>query len=373
MLKAGQFKGLDLKKLAAQIVSRQKAVKKLPEWYSNEKLVFPPALSVEQCSSEATARYKAKLISGGKLVDITGGMGVDSFYLSKSFEKVDYFEQQEVVAETARYNFEQLGVSNIEVHAEDSLNALKNGRITCDWIYADPARRDVNRQKVVKLADCAPDIPSKLDTLFNCAPNILLKTSPLLDIALACSELQCVKDVYTIGYEQECKELLFVLARDFKGDYKINARILDQDGSVRQSLDFDLETERNAAVSYSDPLAYLYEPHPAILKAGAFKTLCEKYGVNKLAANSQLYTSAHLVENFPGRSMKVVAICKPDMREIAQHIGGDKANLTVRNFPAKTDELRKKWKLREGGDFYLFATTLADQSKTVIVTIRAFN
>jgi hypothetical protein len=371
VLKAGQFKGLDVKKLAGQILSRQKAAKKLPDWYQNKNLIFPPALSVEQCSSEATARYKARLISGKKLTDITGGMGVDSFYLSKNFEKVAYYEQQEAVAATARYNFEQLGASHISVHNEDSLEALASQDSTSDWIYADPARRNENREKVVRLADCTPDILSNLAILFKNAAHILLKTSPLLDIALACDELGCVKEVYTIGYEQECKELLFVLDRNFKGTYSIKARVLDHDGNARYALDFDPESERNAEISYAAPLDYLYEPHPAVLKAGAFKTICERYQVHKLAANSQLYSSKDLATNFPGRTMEIRAVCKPDMREIAKHIGGDKANLTVRNFPAKTEDLRKKWKLKEGGDFYLFATTLTDQSKVVIVTVKA--
>ncbi|MCE6991562.1 class I SAM-dependent methyltransferase [Dyadobacter sp. CY323] len=371
ILKANQFKGLDIKKLAGQILSRQKAAKKLPDWYANEKLIFPPALSVEQCSSEATALYKASLVSGQTLIDITGGMGVDCFYMSQKFNKAHYFEMQEVVAETAHYNFRQLAADNIQVHALDSLVALQENSIVADWIYADPARRNEQREKVVLLSDCTPDVVSNQKLLFAHAPHILLKTSPLLDIDLASRELENLKEVHVIGYEQECKELLFVLDRDHQSeDFTIHVRILDEKGSAFKSLDFNRETERNAIATYSDPAHYLYEPHAAVLKAGAFKTICKRYNMNKLAVNSQLYTSENLAEHFPGRSFKIVAVCKPDMKEISKYIGGDKANLTTRNFPAKTEDLRKKWKLREGGDYYLFATTLADNSKVVIVTVK---
>ena len=370
ILKAGKFRGLDVKKLAAQIQSRQKALKKLPEWSAKENLIFPPALSVEQCSSEATAHYKAGIISGETLIDITGGMGIDCYYMSRSFAQTHYFEQQPQVASTAAYNFAQLGATRIHVHAGESLTALQDG-LTADWLYADPARRDANKEKVVRLADCTPDVAGNAALILNAAPNILIKTSPLLDIDLASKELQKLKEVHVMGYEQECKELLFVLEREMpEQDFKIKIRIIDAAGQPIHQLDFDREEERNALVGYSKPLGYLYEPHAAVLKAGAFKTLCTRFDVQKLAMHSQLYTSAEYVGAFPGRSFKVVAVCKPDIREITRHIPGDKANITTRNFPAKPEELRKKWRIKDGGDHYLFATTLADQSKVVIVCVK---
>ncbi|MDR6803999.1 16S rRNA G966 N2-methylase RsmD [Dyadobacter sp. BE34] len=370
ILKAGKFRGLDVKKLAAQIQSRQKALKKLPEWSANENLIFPPALSVEQCSSEATAHYKAGMVSGETLIDITGGMGIDCYYMSRGFAETHYFEQQPQVASSAAYNFAQLGATRIHVHARESLAALQDG-LTADWLYADPARRDANKEKVVRLADCTPDVAGNAALLLNAAPNILIKTSPLLDIDLASKELQKLKEVHVMGYEQECKELLFVLDREMpERDFKIKVRIIDAAGQPIHQLDFDREEERNAFVSYSKPLGYLYEPHAAVLKAGAFKTLCTRFDVQKLAMHSQLYTSEDYVGAFPGRSFKIVAVCKPDIREIVQHIPGDKANITTRNFPAKPEELRKKWKIKDGGEHYLFATTLADQSKVVIVCVK---
>jgi hypothetical protein len=369
ILKSGQPNGLDIKKMAGQILSRQKAARKLPEWYANPALLFPPALSVEQASSQATARYKASLVSGKQLFDITGGMGVDCFYMRTKFEEVHYFEMQEQVAAAARRNFELLNSTNIEVHHADSLAVLSENHLDADWIYADPARRNERREKVVQLADCAPDIPANQALLLHLAPNILIKTSPLLDIDLAAKALTNLKEVHVIGYESECKELLFVLDRNHaEPTFTIKVRIVDEQGNTIHTLDFDREAEKNAEANFAQPLTYLYEPHAAVLKAGAFKMLCQEFGLKKLAVNSQLYTSETLVLNFPGRAFEIIALCKPDIKEISKYIGGNKANLTTRNFPAKTEELRKKWKLKEGGDFYLFATTLSNNSKTVIVT-----
>nr|WP_295930311.1 hypothetical protein [uncultured Dyadobacter sp.] len=370
ILKAKKFKGLDVKNLAAQIQSRQKALKKLPEWSANEQLIFPPALSVEQCSSEATAHYKESIVSGKTLIDVTGGMGIDCYYMSRSFHETHYFEQQPEVASSAAYNFAQLGAARIHVHAGESLTALEAGQ-TADWLYADPARRGTNKEKVVRLADCTPDVAGNIALLLSAAPNVLIKTSPLLDIDLASKELRNLKEVHVVGYEQECKELLFVLDREMAGEiFTIRVRIIDSAGYPVHQLDFTREEERSAAAEYAKPLAYLYEPHAAVLKAGAFKTICARFDVQKLAIHSQLYTSQAYIHDFPGRSFRILAVCKPDIRDIAQHISGGKANITTRNFPAKPEELRKKWKIKDGGDHYLFATTLADQTKVVIVCVK---
>jgi hypothetical protein len=372
ILQSALFKDVNVKKLAAQILARQKAARKLPEWSANETLIFPPAISVEQCSSEATAKYKAGLVSGTKLTDITGGMGVDCCYMSTRFESVDYFEQQPEVARTAAYNFGILGVKNITVHQENSLTSLAASPLPCDWIYADPARRGSGQEKVVLLADCSPDIVSNLPLLFENAPALLLKTSPLLDIDLAIEQLQFVREVHIVGYEQECKELLFIMKKSgFESGVSLKSVVLDASGQPVHTLVFTRKQETECNSIFSKPLSYLYEPHAAVLKAGGFKMLGEKFGLSKIAVNSHLYTSENLVQNFPGRSFEIVGVTKPDMKAISKYLEGDKANLTIRNFPAKIHDLRKKWRLKEGGDFYLFATTLADKSKVVIVTKKA--
>ena len=368
LLQANKYVGLDIRKLAGQIQSRQKAAKKLPEWTANPALLFPPALSVEQASSEATARYKANLISGHALIDMTGGMGVDCYYMSQSFRKASYFEQQPEVADAAHYNFEQLGATQIQVISGNSLEYLAEQKPQADWIFADPARRNDRKEKVVLLSDYTPDITAHLDMLFEISPNILIKTSPLLDIDQAARELRNLREVHAVGYESECKELLFVLDKNHRNEaFTIVASVIDREGNALSKLTFDRENERDISVGYKAPAHFLYEPHAAVLKAGAFKILTSRYPVHKLAPNTHLYTSDELVPDFPGRRFRIVATCKPDIKEIMKYTKTPQANLTTRNFPAKTEDLRKKWKLKEGGSNYLFATTLSDQSKIVVV------
>jgi hypothetical protein len=372
LLQTDKFKGLDIKKMARQIAARQKTSRKLPEWCANLNLIFPQTVSVEQSSSEATARYKANLISGKKLIDITGGMGVDCYYLSKRFAEAEYYEEQAEVERTAAFNFNVLAAHNITTHPENSLQALTAQPISADWIYADPARRDVNKAKVVSLLDCTPDIVQNLPLLLSIAPRILLKTSPLLDIDLAVKQLKHVTEVHAIGYEQECKELLFILNKEhLPAEPVVKGVILDANGDKRSEIVFTRSQENEVLPTFSPPLSYLYEPHPAVLKSGGFKTLCRVFNVNKLAPNSHLYTSDLLCNEFPGRTFRITGLSKPDIKEISKYIKTDKANLTTRNFPSKIQDLRKKWRLKEGGDFYLFATTLSDGARVVIVTEKA--
>jgi hypothetical protein len=375
LLQKNHSPDLDLSKLARQILGRQKARHKLPSWYANDRLLFPPPLSVEQGSSEATARFKSSLVSGKKLIDITGGMGVDCFYMSQHFEQTLYFDQQETVARTAAYNFGQLGVTHrIEVRAEEALAALDRNPMPADWVYADPARRDDRQRKVAQLADCTPDLTQALPTLFRSAPNVLVKTAPLLDIDLAVSQLQAVREVHVIGLEGECKEVLYTLERRYpKGqDIPIRVRLLHADGTPQAAFDFTRQQEASAIAPLGEPAAFLYEPHAALLKAGAFKTIAAQYGLTKLASHTHLYTASHWIPDFPGRGFQIRAVCKPNAREIAAYVPDGKANLTVRNFPGKMDDLRKKWRLKEGGNVYLFASELFDTRKVVIVTEKVY-
>ncbi len=375
LLQSNSYQDVDLKKVALQITARQKAKSKLPAWYANPRLHFPPPLSVEQGSSEATARFKASLVSGKKLIDITGGMGVDCFFLSQGFEQTAYFDQQEEVAQVAAYNYEQLGASNkIEVRAEDAVAALSKAPEPADWIYADPARRDDRQRKVTQLSDCTPDLTEVLPTLFRSAPNILVKTAPLLDIDLAITQLGFVQEVSVIGLDRECKEVLYILRKPpvAAADIPIRAIVLNADGTVQHRFDFSRRAENDAAAELGLPQKYLYEPHAAVLKAGAFKSIAVQFQLSKLAVNTHLYTSDDLLSDFPGRSFEVVAVIKPDARILREFVPEGKANLTLRNFPGRVDDLRKKWRLKEGGNVYLFAAELSDGRKVVIVSRKAY-
>lgn len=375
LLQSNRYQDVDLKKVTLQIAARQKAKHKLPAWYANERLHFPPPLSVEQGSSEATARFKSSLVSGNKLIDITGGLGVDCFYISTGFKQTLYFDQQQEVAEAAAYNFEELGVTaKIKVRAEDAILALSKNPEPADWIYADPARRDDRQRKVAQLADCTPDLTEALPMLFRSAPNILVKTAPLLDIDLAVSQLGFVQEIYVTGIDRECKEVLYVLNQSPVAvvETPLRVKILNANGSVRHSFHFTRREEADITPNFAAPQKYLYEPHAAILKAGAFKSVAAQFGLAKLATNTHLYTSEKFLDEFPGRSFEVVAVGKPDARALAEFTPGGKANLTLRNFPGRVDDLRKKWRLKEGGDVYLFAAELHDGRKVVIVARKPY-
>ncbi len=374
LLQGDRYQSIDLKKMAGQITARQKAREKLPEWYANERLLFPPSLSVEQSSSEATAKFKASLVSGKRLIDITGGMGVDCYYMSRGFESTVCYEQQAEVAKTAAHNFEQLGVADkIEVRAQDAVAALAKNPEPAGWLYADPARRDDRQRKVAQLADCTPDLTQVLPTLFRSATRVLVKAAPLLDIDLAIAQLRFVREVHIVGLGRECKEVLYTLdgSTTLADEILLKVRILNPDGSVAHGFDFSRHEEGNSTAALAAPQAYLYEPHAAILKAGAFKCLASRLGLSKLATNTHIYTSNELLADFPGRSFQVVATCKPGAKHLAPYLTEGKANLTLRNFPGKIDDLRKKWRIKEGGDVYLFAVSLADHQKVVVVARKA--
>jgi len=363
--------------LIHQIQARKKYKSKLPTWYQNPDLIFPNSLSLEQCSSEATARFKQQLIGGNTLIDMTGGLGVDTFFLSAAFQQTIYFEKQEDLVELARHNFKSAGLNNITCIHADATQYLTENPLQADWIYIDPARRDEAQRKVFHLSDCTPDILQHLPLLHSLAPDILIKTSPVLDIDLTIKHLPGVNAVYVIGFEQECKEVLYHIRREqtlSPEDTPIHSVILNKEGIVTHKTVTTKKAETQHQVTFSDPLEFLYEPHAAVLKGGGLKTITAHYPVRKLSTNSHIYTSEAPVSAFPGRMFKILGIVKPDARSIQPYLENNrKAHLTVRNFPASVSDLRNKLRLKEGGDRYLFATTLADNHKVIIVTEKFYN
>jgi 16S rRNA G966 N2-methylase RsmD len=355
-LQAKKWPGLDVPKLAQQIRARQKAKSKIPSWATNLELLFPANLSVEQSSSEVTASYKANLVSGGTLVDLTGGFGVDSFHLAQRFKEVTYVEQQEELAQMAAFNFAQLGAANIQVQATDAETFLNSLTERVDVLYLDPARRGQSQERVHLLQDCEPDVLRLLPLLLQKGNAVLLKTAPMLDIDLALQQLTNVAQVWVIAVQNECKEVLYLLKADASAAPLMTAINLKPE-KPEEPLTFSKEEEENALVSFSEPQRYLYEPNTALLKAGAYKWLSARYGINKLHRNSHLYTSAELQPAFPGRIFEITAKPKTSAKELHQLLPAKKTNITVRNYPLTVAQLREKVKLKEGGDDYLFATT----------------
>jgi len=372
MLQASRYPHLPVLELVQQIQARQKATLKLPTWARHPETVFPATLSVEQSSSEATAAFKASLVSGKLLIDLTGGFGVDSFYLAKHFEKVIHVEQHQELQEVAAYNFGLLQAYNIDsIHA--TAQAFLHGfHGIADVIYLDPARRGERHEKLHLLQDCEPNILGLLPLLFTKARAVLLKTSPMLDIDLALEQLGHVHQLWVVALHNEVKEVLYLLQPDAPAPALAiqNAVNLLPQGQA-QVLEFTQAAEEASLPVYADPATFIYEPNAAILKAGAYRYLGWRLGLSKLHPNSHLYTSQELLPGFPGRSFRCLATSRYNKKELLRHLPDKKANITVRNFPETVAEIRKKTGIKEGGNTYLFFTTDLHQKPLVLICQKA--
>lgn len=361
-LKKNPFPDYEWSWILNQIQAKQKAEKKLPTWFSNDDVIFPNTLSIEQTSSETLAKFKAELISGEKFIDLTGGFGVDDYYFAKRFKNVVHCEFQEDLSAIVQHNFKVLNADNIETVSGDSISYLKQSTEKFDWIYIDPARRDDEKTKVFLLKDCTPNVVELQEFLFEKSDNILIKVAPLLDISSILNELSNVKTIYAIGLHNEVKELLIVLQKGFIGQPKLIAVNITNDGTIHQDT-FYLNDSTDSQLSL--PLNYLYEPFSSYLKIGAYNDIATKFNVNKLHKHSHLYTSNELVD-FPGRYFKIEQIIPYNKKDI-KFLENSKCNVTTRNFPLKVEEIRKKHKIKDGGDLYSFFTTDLNNDKIVVI------
>ncbi len=362
LLKKNDLDTISSKELAEQIEAKNKCKYKLPSWYKTKKIYYPNKLNIEQCSSELTADYKAQIVSGKSLVDLTGGFGVDSFYFSKKIEQVFHCEINENLSKIAAHNFDVLGIKNTTVIPLNGLDFLQNSNEIYDWIYVDPSRRSESKRKVFLLSDCTPDIMDHLGFLFKKSKNILLKTSPLLDITSGLKQLKNVKEIHVVAVNNEVKELLWVLQDGFVNDVMVKTINLKK--GLKETYDFSWSEEKRTSLAFTKPQNFLYEPNTAILKAGAFKLIAKDLEVNKLNEHSHLYTSEELVE-FPGRSFKIENVIDYNKKELKK-FSKTKANITVRNFPENVESIRKRFKIKDGGDDYLFFTTIKNNQYKVI-------
>ncbi|GAA4014813.1 SAM-dependent methyltransferase [Hymenobacter fastidiosus] len=358
-LQARRYPNLPVPDLVRQIQARQKARTKLPIWADNPDLIFPPALSVEQASSARTAAFKADLVNGQRLVDLTGGFGVDACCFATRIPEVHYVERDPALVAVVRYNLQQLGVTNVHCHGGDALQFLKSTPDTFDWIYLDPARRDTADRKIYRLQDCEPDVLRLLPLLLHKGNRILLKTSPMLDIEQALLELKQVRRLWVVAVDNECKEVLYELGPEPAVDperYTVN---LLRNGQ-QQEFRLNKARETRAVARYAEPLpqGYLYEPNVAVLKAGGFRSVGTAFELLKLHQHSHLYMSDTLREEFPGRIFRILAAEKYDRKKLRAHLGPEgRAHVTTRNFPDSVAEFRQHTGIREGGHIYLFATT----------------
>jgi hypothetical protein len=365
LLSAHRHPDVPMPYVVGQIEALRKVRDKIPTWH-DPALRFPPLLSVEQASSERAARFKASLFSGKKMADLTGGMGVDAFFWAKKFERVTYVEQNAALAELAQHNFAALDATNLDCTCATAEDFLKNGA-HFDLLYLDPARRDAQQRKVFRLEDCQPDVLALRDLLLARAPQVLLKTAPLLDLKLATRQLGCVRHIWVLSIDNECKEVLYLLEKNLPTGHSPTLTAACLNGPAEQFFDFDWPEEQAAQAAFSTALDYLYEPDAAVLKAGALKTFAQRFGLSKLHANTQLYTSERLVEGLPARRFRIEAVCKYERRAVQQAVPSGKANVATRNFPDSVAQIRQKLGLADGGDCYLFAATDADNRKVILV------
>ena len=368
-LQAKKYPDIDMPTAITQIAGRKVAAEKIPSWWEIEKIWYPKHLSLEQCSSEITARYKARLLQGDSLTDLTGGFGIDCSFLATGFKSATYVERQEELCEIAAHNFPVLNLNHINIKNEDGVTYLQV-MSPVDCLFLDPARRNEHGGKTVAISDCEPNVAELEELLLQKANRVMIKLSPMLDLSLALKELKQTQEVHILSVNNECKELLLVLERGKElvpEEIPIHCINLTASQKVQKLL-FTRQQEKEHTCPYTPTLkTYLYEPNASILKAGAFRSVSSIYNVEKLHPNSHLYTSDEYIQDFPGRKFRITDSSSLNKKELKKLIGTEKkANLTVRNFPASVAELRKRLKLAEGGDIYLFATTLADEKKLLI-------
>lgn len=356
---------VDMALALRQIEARQLLRKKVPSWSANPELLFPSHLSIEQCSSEASANYKASLMKGESFADLTGGLGIDCYYISQNFQHSDYVEHNPELCALARHNYEVLGAKTMVVH-NDSAEVFLNQCEPLDCLFIDPARRDVHGRKVVSVSDCTPNVVDLQDLMLRKAKRVMVKLSPMLDISQALKELRHVKEIHVVAVSNECKELLFIMEPAFDDEPTYTCVNLETRQPV---VTFSMEEERVAILQLAKELGhYLYEPNPAVMKGGCYKMLSQRYALKKLHRNSHLYTSDSLIQDFPGRIFEVDgwAIYGKKAKDLLKDV--DKASIAVRNFPMTVAEIRKSLKINDGDQTYLFATTLSDERKVIILT-----
>jgi 16S rRNA G966 N2-methylase RsmD len=363
VLEHHKYPDLDIKKLANQINIRKKATSKLPTWSNNDAIFFPSTISWQQCSSEYTAKYKAQLLKGKTIIDLTGGFGVDVFFFAQMFEVVTYVERDTELSEIVAYNYKVLNQKNIKIMNQDSLGFIENHK-PVDVIYLDPARRDAQQQKIITLEDSTPNILEIQEMLLSKANYILLKTSPMLDIHKAIKDLKKVESVHVVAVENECKELIFVLNKNADANINLTCVNIQRDGKMDIS---EAKWEESINLEYSMPNSYMYDPNKAIHKGGIFNKVGRDFDVKKLSANTHLYTSGKLVADFQGRIFQLEKILKPQKKEIQKYLINGKANLITRNFPESVANLKKKWTINDGGNTYLLAVTLENAQKVVLL------
>lgn len=366
IFKGSPFVDISIQELAQQLDGRRRAKNKLPLWHTTQGMLFPPKLNLEQTSSAFTAQYKASLVTGTTLLDMTGGFGIDSYYFSQQIKEVHHVEINEGLAAFAKANFSTLTASNIKTVVGNALDYIAETNTAYDTIYLDPARRDNVKGKVFKLSECTPNVVKHLKLLLSKGKRILIKTSPLLDISAGLNELEHVREIHIVAINNEVKELLWSIDSSSGKDTEIIS--INKRGNHTQKTCFTLQTALNTVANYNVPQQYLYEPNAALMKSGAFNWISAHYALAKLHTHSHLYTNNECI-SFPGRVFSIKEVLPFD-KQLKKRLSLTKANITTRNFKLSVDALRKKLSIKDGGEHYLFFTTDYNNKQIVIICER---
>lgn len=369
-LQANRFPLVDMSVAIRQINGKQKVKSKIPLFYNTENILYPVQLSLEQSSSESTANYKSDCCEGNTLVDLTGGFGVDCCFMANRFQQATYVERQQELCYLAAHNFKVLNKNHIQViHSETEKYLAEMDHV--DWIFVDPARRSSTGKKVVLLSDCEPDVSALSSLLLSKATRVMIKLSPMMDITAAVKELPNTAEIHILSIDNECKEVLLILDQEKHTNQKIKTLNFGKNNKT-EVFEFCPEEESNAQITYSTVIQkYLYEPNASVMKSGAFKLIANRFDLLKLHKNTHLYTSDKASLDFPGRIFEIQKSwgnSKKELKELAEKI--HKANISTRNHPQSVDELRKKLKIKDGGDVYLFACTMGTEEKVIIECVK---
>lgn len=371
--------GIDLQWCLRQIEGYGIAKKKLPEWTKTDNIWFPPRLSMEQCSSETTARYKqaiAERLGCKVLIDLTGGFGIDFSYMARNMENAFYIEQQEVLCNIASHNFPLMGLQNIKIYntaCEEFWNQYVSDSTTAEkqrekiLIYLDPARRNNKGEKVFSINDCTPDVTLLQDSLLENSAYIMLKLSPMLDIAQARRQLKDISEIHIVSVKGECKELIFVMSKDSDRQHYYCVNLETDEAPFTSDTSATTEQAEIALPSEITEGAFLFEPNASIMKAGVQNAFARRYNLKKLHPMSNLFLGKEPIQNIPARQFIIERMSdfqKGNLKSFMQDIR--QANLTIRNFPSTVEDLKKRLKIKDGGNIYLFATTLSDDTHVLI-------
>jgi len=350
ILNSRVFPNISNDKLAIQINGLRLAKSKIPEWTKIDRIIYPERVSIEQCSSSFSAKFKSKLVKGSTALDLTGGFGVDAHFLSQNFDQLYYVEKERKLANIAEHNFKLLQDKNVFVSISSAEETLNRTKRRYDLIYLDPSRRDVIGNKVFNFKSCEPDITLILDQLVEMAEHVLIKAAPFLDIKKAIKDLRGVERIWVLSVKNECKELLFLKGKDSQ-DPSVETINLLPDGS-EEKFKFKYSEEMNWIPAFGNFGLYIYEPNASILKAGAFRIIIKEFNLKKIAQDSHFYTSDQLHQYFPGRIFEIIKeINANELADIKENI-----NVICRNYHLSSSEVIKKYKIKSDGEKYVLLT-----------------